>query len=268
MALPRQAHRRRVGGICVLETLITKLARTVVPVHGRDWIRAQQRRHRLQWPRSGRVQFEGLRRTTPVSRVFGIDRGLPIDRYYIERFLATHSSDIQGRVLEMGDPYYTKKFGGDRVDESDVLHVVEGNPAATVIADLTCADHVASDSFDCIICTQTLQMIYDTRAALGHLHRILKPGGTLLATASGISKVARREGVDDWGEYWHFTSQGMAALLQEVMPDAYIEVGTAGNVLSSIAYLHGLATEELSRQELDAHDRDFELVVTARVVKN
>ena len=135
----------------------TNLARTILPKPMRQWLRGKQRHYRLQRLRAGTVDFGQLRRLTPISREFGYDRGLPIDRYYIEQFLSTNASDIRGRVLEMGDDSYTRKFGADRVQQADVLHVVEGNPRATIVADLTCADHVPSDIFDCIILTQTLQ---------------------------------------------------------------------------------------------------------------
>jgi len=243
------------------------IAVTVFPVRVRRWLRAQQRRYRIQWLRVGTVHFGNLQRLSPISGVFALDRGLAVDRYYIEQFLSVHTSDIQGHVLEIGDDAYTRMFGGDRVTKSDVLHVVEGNPKATILADLTCADHIPSDTFDCIIFTQTLQMIYDVRAALRHLYRILRPGGTLLATAHGISRIARREGVDPWGEYWHFTSQSMRRLLQETCPAAEGDIKTHGNVLAAVVSLHGLAAEELSRRELDYTDPDYEVLITLRVVK-
>jgi hypothetical protein len=96
-----------------------------------------------------------VNRLAPVSREFGYDRGLPIDRYYIERFLARYAEDIRGRVLEIGDNSYTQKYGGSHVTASDVLHVTEGNSQATLVADLTHAEHIPSDTFDCIIFTQT-----------------------------------------------------------------------------------------------------------------
>ena len=77
----------------------------------------------------------GLRRTSPVSRVFGLDRGTAIDRYYIEKFLTKSSALIGGVVLEIGDDYYTKKYGGSRVTRSEILHAVEGNAKATLIGD-------------------------------------------------------------------------------------------------------------------------------------
>jgi hypothetical protein len=40
---------------------------------------------------------------------------------------------------------------------------VERHPGATIVGDLTRADHIPSDSFDCVNLTQTLQFIYDVR---------------------------------------------------------------------------------------------------------
>jgi SAM-dependent methyltransferase len=240
---------------------------TMIPTEIRRWLRGQQQRHRIQRLRVGTTEFGSLRRVSPISRVFGLDRGLPIDRYYIERFLSEHQAQIRSHVLEIGDDYYTRKFGGDRVNKSDVLHVSGGNPKATLIADLARADAIPSNIFDCIICTQTLQMIYDFRAALGHLYRILNPGGVLLMTCHGISKIARREGADAWGEYWRFTSQSARRMFEEVFLPANVSVGVYGNVLAAIACLHGLAVEELEREELDYLDPDYEVLISVRAIK-
>lgn len=243
------------------------LAKRMLPPGVRDWVVRQQRRHNLHWVRVGRVQFGDLRRTSPVSPIFGIDRGFPIERYYIEQFLDRHRTDVRGRCLEMGDPFYIRKFGDDRVTVTDVMHVVAGNPQATIVADLTKADHVPSDTFDCIIFTQSLQMIYDMPTALRALHRILKPGGVLLLTSHGISKIGRRLGRDGWGEYWRITTQSAEHLFADAFPGADVTVGCAGNVLAATCCLHGLTSEELTREELDVCDPDFEVIVTVRARK-
>ncbi len=216
-------------------------------------------------PAAEQVRFGSLRRVTPISRVFGFDRGQPIDRYYIERFLADHAHDIRGRVLEIGDNVYTRRFGGSRVTISDVLHIVEGNPKATFVGDLTCADHIPSDTFDCVILTQTLQFIYDVRAAIGTLYRILKSGGVLLATVPGISQKSQDEWSKNW--CWGFSALSVQRLFKETFPAAQVNVQAHGNVLASIAFLHGLAVEELHQEELDFHDPDYELLITVSAVK-
>ena len=89
---------------------------------------------------------------------------------YVERFVGAHADDIHGRVLEIAAPDYTTRFGRD-VTSVDVLMAEEGNPEATIVADLTDAPQIPDDAFDCAIVTQTLQFVYDVRAALRTLHR-------------------------------------------------------------------------------------------------
>ncbi len=251
-----------------LEKLIRDTATLLLPERLRKWIRKQQRLRKLQSVPVGTVDFGGLRRLSPISAVFGQDRDLiTIERYYIEQFLATHSDDIKGRVLEMGDPNYIRKFGGDKVTKADVLNYVEGNPNATIVADLTDAPHIADNTFDCIIITQTLQMIFEVDRAIATLERILKPGGVVLCTSHGMTRVARREGVDDWGEYWHFTSQSKKRLFRAVFPTENVQVSTVGNVFTCICNLHGLAASEVDQSELDTHDPNYEMLLMVRAVK-
>jgi SAM-dependent methyltransferase len=215
----------------------------------------------------GLVRFGSLRRVTPISREFGLDRGQCIDRYYIEAFLSRHAADIGGRVLEIGDDAYTRKFGGKRVSSSNVLNLRSGDPKTTLVGDLANAQHIASDSFDCIVFTQTLQFIYDVRAAVDHLHRILRPGGVLLATAAGISQISRYD-MERWGDYWRFTTSSMQRIFEECFPLGDVDVQACGNVLAAVAFLEGLSAEELRREELDHQDQDYELLITVRAVKS
>ncbi len=248
------------------DSFALRLARKLLPQKTRTAVVEAQRKYGLQWPRTGHVKFGDLRRLTPVSKIFGMDRGRPIDRYYIEKFLETNKADIKGRALELGDATYINRYGAG-VTQTDVLHVVAGNPDATIIADLTDAVHIPSDAFDCIIFTQALQMIYDMKAAMATLYRILKPGGVLLMTTHGTSKIARRLGRDDWGEYWRLTAQGVQALVKDVAPQGEIKLQSYGNVLSAAAFLYGLAVEDLKDSELEATDDDFEVILGARIRK-
>lgn len=219
------------------------------------------------WPPVGQVRFGDLRRLGPVSPDYGNTRGLEIDRYYIEKFLAEHAGDIHGRVLEIKHNTYTKKYGQERVTTSDVLHPVEGNPDATIVADLTKADHLPSDCYDAIILTQTLQVIYDIRTTIATLYRILKPGGVLLATVSGMAQLSLDD-FDRWGEYWRFTSLSARLLFEEAFSPGNVTVSPYGNVLAAISFLEGLACEDLKRSELDTRDRRYEVLIAVRAVKS
>ena len=213
------------------------------------------------------VRFRCFQRLSPVSRRLGYDRGLPLDRYYIESFLSRESSTVRGRVLEIGANDYTTRFGGDRVETSDVLHVDPGHPFATIVADLQSAPQINSSSFDCIICTQTLQFIFDTVSVIRTLHRILKPGGTVLVTTAGIAQLARDD-TTRFGEYWRFTSQSLQRLFEGSFSPTNVRVDTYGNVLVAAALLYGLSAEDLRPREVAYRDPDYEVTIALRATKN
>lgn len=213
---------------------------------------------------SKKIDWGQLRKTFPVSPAFG-DRGLCVDRWYIERFLKENAADIRGRALEIADDTYTRKFGGSRVTRADILHR-EGNPKANFVADLADGTGLPSATFDCVLLTQTLHHIYDVRAALTQVARILAPGGALLATDPGISQVSRYD-MDRWGDFWRFTSLSFRRLAEEAFPGWKISVMAHGNVLAATAFLQGIAAEELDPKELEAADPDYELLLTLRAEK-
>ena len=213
-----------------------------------------------------KVEWYNLRTTKPISRVFGFDRGQPIDRYYIESFLQDNSSSIKGKVLEIADNKYTKKFGGKNILESEVLHAVDGNPKATIVGDLVTGQGLPENAFDCFILTQTLQFIYDILSAAENVVKCLKPGGVALITVAGISQISRYD-MKRWGDYWRFTDRSLKMLFEKYVPEENIKIKTYGNVLSSVAFLHGLASDELTQEELDYADQDYQMLITAVISK-
>jgi SAM-dependent methyltransferase len=243
---------------------LDRIAKRTLPTPAYKWLKTQWHVYSVR-PPIGMIRWGDMRRLTPINSNWGFDRGLPIDRYYIENFLSDQSHDIRGRVLEIGDAYYTKKFGGDRVTQSDILHVTEGSPDATIIGDLTDADHIPSDTFDCFILTETLQLIYEVRLALKTIYRILKPGGVVLVTVPGITQLSDPQWRDTW--YWNFTTRSAQRLFEEIFPPENLTIATYGNVLSATAFLQGVATEELKPEELDYFDPNYEVTITIRAIK-
>ncbi len=243
--------------------LMTKLrgaARSVLPHQLRRWT------HRLAGstrflPPIGKADFGDLRRLRPISRVYGFDRGRPIDRYYIEAFLERHSGDIRGRVLEIGETTYTRRFGR-QVIQSDMLHVHAGVEGATFVDDLADGRSLPTAAFDCVILTQTLHLIFDMRAALATVDRILKPGGVLLCTVPGITQVSDPRWNSSW--YWSLTGSGANRLFKDVFPADQVQVETFGNVLAATAFLQGLAEGELDRAELAFQDPEYPVTVAVR----
>jgi SAM-dependent methyltransferase len=212
----------------------------------------------------GAVRLGDLDRVRPVCPDFGFNRGTPVDRYYIEGFLAANGDVIRGRALEIGDASYSARFGTG-ITRQDVLHVSADNPQATIVGDLSTPGTLPDDAFDVMILTQTLHLIYDMRAAIELVHRALKPGGILLLTSPGITSVDR----GDWGPtwYWSLTAQSARRLFGEVFDPENVAVEAHGNVYAATCFIQGLALEEVDRLKLDHNDASYPVIVTVRARK-
>lgn len=206
------------------------------------------------------VDWQSLRSVQPVSEQFGLDRGTPIDRYYIEKFLESQAHLIKGNVLEIAENTYSKKYGSD-VAAFEILHYNNENPQATIVGDLTDVSTLPHEKVDCFICTQTFQFIYNFQDAIRGARHILKKNGVLLATFAGISQISRYD-MDRWGEYWRFTTLSAAKSFVEVFGINNVKVDAYGNVLSAVAFLEGISAEELTPEELDYKDKNYEVLIT------
>lgn len=201
----------------------------------------------------------------PISREMGYNGGTPLDRYYIEKFLEKHSTDVHGSVLEIGDNSYTLRYGGSRVEKSEVLNVAQGKPLTTIIADLAQADHLPLNQFDCIIIAQTLHLSDDLRSDLKTLHRILKPCGVLLATFPGITHTRLSE-LPGSG-YGALTSHSAQRLFGEVFQRSNVVVDAYGNALTTSAFLYGFSADELRQEDLEYRDPQYDFLITVRAQK-
>jgi len=153
----------------------------------------------------------------------------------------------------------------NNITKLEILSYKE-NMNATIVGDLTNIETLPENKIDCFICTQTLQFIYDFRAAIEGSHFVLKKNGVMLATCAGITQISRYD-MDRWGDYWRFTTLSTLRLFEEVFGRGNVEVDCYGNVLSTISFLEGIGAEELTKEELDYRDRDYELLITIVATK-
>lgn len=213
-------------------------------------------------PPVGGIDFGDLARLKPLSEDWGQKRGGPIDRYYIENFLKENNKDIKGVALEVRDDEYLKRFGADQVSRREILDIDPQNRLATIVADLAKAEHIPSHTYDCMILTQTLQLIYDLQSAVGHVYRILKPGGVVLITIPGISHFPHKT-----MRFWSFTENSLRRLLEEEFSKDNIHIETHGNVWVASAFLYGMGLGEIKKEVCDYRDPDYQFLITARAVK-
>ena len=244
-----------------MKLMLTK----IVPLHFKRKLKdfLQSSKHTEN---QNKILLGDMDRVKPFSTCFGYDRGGPIDRYYIDLFLQKQSGAIHGKVLEIGDNFYTLQYGGNRITKSDVLHVDPNHKEATIIGDISHAPQIPDNTFDCIILTQTLHLIYNYNDALQTCLRILKPNGTLLMTVPGISPIDH----DEWGDvwYWSFTDRSMKKIMAGVFQNSNIEIETYGNVFIASAFLYGLGMNDVPKEKFEYIDDHFQVIVSIKAVKN
>lgn len=202
------------------------------------------------------------KRLKPISKVYGFDRGKPIDRYYIEKFLENNKKYIKGKCLEITDNVYTKKYGGRKVKESDVLDIDEKNGRANITGNLKKLGGIKSDTYDCVILTHVLGMIDDYEKAIVECRRVLKSTGALLITWSSVASP-----LVSGGCYWKLTPNSAKYIFGKYFSKSKLKIGSGGNVLSGQAFWVGLSTEELSEKELSHNDPRYPIIITIRAVK-
>lgn len=199
------------------------------------------------------------KKTKPISSVFGYDRGTPIDRYYIDKFLIDNQSVINGVCCEIAEDTYCKRFGNN-ITKQEILHFDNSNPQATIIGDLTKHNSLPKNHLDCFVCTQTFNFIYDIQSAFRGAYQMLKPGGILLATVAGISQVSRYD-MDRWGDYWRFTDLSLKKIALDT-GFKNVQVKIYGNALAATLFVQGVAIEDLKNTILlDKHDDDFQVIL-------
>ena len=92
-------------------------------------------------------------------------------------------------------------------------------------------------SFDLVLCTQVLEHCMNPWAAVREIHRILKPGGHVIASAPHVWFYHPHP-----TDHWRFTQEGMAHLCREagLEPVTLLSQGgtvlTLGQVLNFLAY--------------------------------
>lgn len=201
--------------------------------------------------------FGDLGRTESLTD-WGFQRGLPVDRWYIEYFLKERANLVRGQVLEVKEDAYATRFGASSVD---VVDIDASNERATIVGDLCDPTTLQPARYDAAIVTQTLQFVSDVEAALRNLLRSLRAGGSLLITVPALSRLC---GPDD---RWRWTPIGFEQQLRAAMAaeSAEVEVVGLGSSLSARAFLFGLAADDLDDEALTVHDPDLPLVVVGCV---
>lgn len=216
--------------------------------------------HHSKWP-----EILARSPTTPHSTAFGVAYGRPIDRFYIENFLADEKQKIVGRVLEIGGRDYTHQFGSSAIISSTALsQSVSWFRKSQLVADLRTGTGLPKDFFDTIILTQTLHVLPNPSDALAFLAESLAPNGRVLLTVPGISQLSLYDS-QRWGDFYRFTAQGLEETVDRVASLAIERIDTFGNLYAALALLSGLTVEECDVNRLNDRHDEFPVIVAATI---
>ncbi len=213
--------------------------------------------HPIIWGDLGRVK--------PVSTIFGLDRGAPIDRYYIEDYLKKNSQYITGRAVEVGETTYLEKYGDPRVEKITFIYSESNQKSdkngSILIANFLKKETIPQGYADCLVATQVFNVIYEIKTVFINIRRMLKENGMLIATLPGICQLSRYD-ADRWGDYWRFTPQGVSKLLEEVFGKGKFSICAYGNAMAACCQIQGVAVEDLPDSSLlDEQDQDFPVII-------
>ena len=207
-----------------------------------------------------------LRRVTPIDSGFGLGRGKPVDRHYIEDFLCRHAADMRGRVLEVGENVYTPALRRRARDAKRHPPRRRFEPARDAGRRSRRRERAAE---------RRVRLLHLHPDAHLHLRRAARGADDPSHPRSG--RRAARDGARHQpdepvrsrplGRVLALHGAVARALARRVLRRARVEVEAYGNVLASTAFLQGLWPSDLSRDELDHRDQRYQMLVAGRAVK-
>ncbi|NET02467.1 MAG: methyltransferase domain-containing protein [Sphaerospermopsis sp. SIO1G2] len=218
-----------IDGFCQLVIYLEKIGLLSVATHDIDW--------------------GDLKKTTPICQAFGLTRGKPVDRYYLSKFIQEIQPQITGKILEIGGTPKDKDFY--EVNPGSLYQVmnIESGPGIDIVGDAHDTSIIQPDSFDSIITFNVLEHCYAPWQVVENIYTWLKPGGKCFAMVPSAIRLHATP-----MDYWRPLPDAFAWMFRNFSQQ---KLYIYGNPISVIASYHGIATEELTTEELDAFHPDY-----------
>lgn len=137
-------------------------------------------------------------------------------RLQLERWIYNHRDELTGRVLDIGvydrrdwigPGYQTVGLAADAATESHMPDY----PPPDIVSDLQ-ALPMADSTIDAILCTEVLEHTPDPFQAVREMHRVIRPGGLVLASAPMMWPDHGIPG--SFNDYWRFCADGWRLLFR------------------------------------------------------
>ena len=214
-----------------------------------------------------KLVFIDIGRLKPISNKFGFDRGIPVDRYYIDSFLDANKNFITGQIVEVSEKFYSEKYHSGENDIISILTYNQNLSELSIFCDLSKPETIPESYANCFICTQTLNFIYDIENSIYSCHKLLKRDGVFLGTVSGLSQISNYD-MERWGDYWRFTTLSTQKLFEKYFGVGNVQVFTYGNLSASICLLQGISVNDLPNNDfLDEIDDRYQVIIGIKAFK-
>lgn len=203
-------------------------------------------------PAIGEVDWGDFKRKVPICHACGFTRGTPIDRYYLSKFVAEIQDQVVGNVLEVGGVPKDKEFYDfSQRPEYRVLNLEPG-PGVDLVGDVHNPALIAPDSLDSVVIFNVLEHCYAPWEAVQNIHRWLKVGGKCFCLVPNAQRLHDRP-----ADYWRPLPDGISLLFKNF---AKRKLSVYGNPMSVVGIFHGIATEEMTKEDLDAVHPDYPVI--------
>jgi SAM-dependent methyltransferase len=197
----------------------------------------------------GEVEFGDLRRGLPLCPLFGMSRGTPIDRYYLEQFISEIRQEVTGTTLEIGGAKdNARHYGFTKCSDYKVMDL-DTSRSADIVADAHSREACLPDSFDSVVIFNVLEHCERPWVVLENIRIWLRSGGKVFCMVPNAQRVHPHP-----KDYWRFLPHALALLFAEFQ---IVKLVVYGSLLTSIASLAGIAAEELATEELSRSDNDY-----------
>ncbi len=204
-------------------------------------------------PAKNCIDWGDLKKIVPICQAFGLTRGTPVDRYYLNKFIAETRTQIVGKVLEVGGTPQDRAFYDINPGTSYHILNLEAGPEVDTLGDVHDVNVIKPESFDTAIVFNVLEHCYAPWIAVENIYTWLKPGGKCFAM---VPSAIRLHAIPF--DYWRPLPDAFNWMLRNFSQH---KLYIYGNPITAIASYHGIAAEEITTEELDAFHPDYPVAI-------
>jgi SAM-dependent methyltransferase len=194
----------------------------------------------------GGIDFGDFKRAEPFCPQFGNLRGTAIDRYYLNKFVAEIRSEVKGATLEIGGSKSNREFYKFTNTTSYLTMDLE---AADIVGDAHNPNAVDEASLDSIVLFNVLEHCERPWIVVDNLYRWLKPHGQVFCLVPNAQRLHRTP-----MDYWRIFPDALNSIFAR-FPQRKLYI--YGNPLTTLAAYYGIASDELSKEDLDYYHENY-----------